>query len=85
MVEVAGQTLKSGLWVNPLLLGRQGSAALTGLSGSLEESAGVVPITDGSLSGGIALSGVLAIGDRVVLLQSQDGQELVILCKAVSG
>jgi len=40
-------------------------------------------VDSGTLSGSASLGGIISPGDRVVLLQSGDGQEYVILCKVV--
>ncbi len=83
MVDIAGKTVTDGLWINPLLMGRGGTSNLSGLAGSLQSPGGNTTVTGGDLSGDISLSGVLAVGDRVVLLQAKDGQEFIILSKVV--
>lgn len=82
-VEIGGQTVSSGVSINALLLGRSCSVSLSGLSGSLSGSPEDMTVGSGTLSGFAQLGACVAPGDRVVLLQSGDGQEYVILCKVV--
>ncbi|HHY52079.1 MAG TPA: DUF2577 family protein [Clostridiales bacterium] len=78
-VEINGQVVSYGVFINSGLLPR--TASFANLLGNLEGTPEDMSILAGSLTG--TLSGPVAIGDRVVLLQSQDGQEYVVLCKVV--
>ena len=82
-VEVSGEVVTQGIYINPLLLGRQGQAKISGISGKLLLSGENETVSGGELSGRIEIGAAIAVGDRVVVLMSQDGQELVILCRAV--
>lgn len=83
IVEIGGQSVSAGVHINYLLLGRNCSVSLTGLSGCLQGSPEDMAVDSGTLSGSASLGGIISPGDRVVLLQSGDGQEYVILCKVV--
>ena len=82
-VDISGRTVTNGLSINALLLGRVGTAAFSGFTGSIQAAPEGLTVTGGALNGGIALGSALAPGDRVVLLQSGNGQEYIILCKVV--
>lgn len=91
VVELAGIPLTGqDLLVNPLLLehSRPIQAEVSGsLNGSTDcETCNMTnfAVTTGALGGFAHWGGALAPGDQVVLLQSQDGQQFVLLCKVVS-
>lgn len=81
---VNGQVVQTGIRVNTLLLGRNSTVNLTGLRGGLTGTPESIAVSSGNLSGAANLGGILSTGDEVVLLQSGNGQ-YVVLCKVGSG
>lgn len=61
---------------------------LTGkLNGTVDCTSGSITgmaVTSGNLQAAGVFGGVLAPGDQVVMLRSDDGQQFVVLCKVVS-
>lgn len=93
LVIETGQNLLSGreLWVNYQLRENQEEVTLSETQGSLNGSVdcevggiGTMSVASGLIHAQGTFHGVLVPGDRVVLLQNEDAQEFVVLCKVVT-